>query len=257
MTHRAWTIAFASALVVAAAVFGKPPPDEAYPPPADEPTPAEMQGYVFQYLEKKVGPPGPGVLKPKEGPDECRDMYKAAAKAKNTRQLYSLVQSHLKTAEHRLKDKDVAVQRVGLAIAAAAGECAVHDLKDNWLGPHVAEAFVMPYLDLANTDTTTLDNAVDMVQSAWVIFRDSGDKKRTIKACERYVDIAASVSSNALDGARIHLAVALENDDQLNAALKVLESVDPKDSLSGSREDLLRRVKGKIAKQTPAKPTKE
>jgi hypothetical protein len=253
-SYRSTLLIFGIFTVAASTTVAAPPPDDFRPIPADEPTMAEKQIFVFDYLAKKTGGPAfPTELRKENAWSKCIDQYDAAKKAKNPQPLlYRLIQGHLKTAEARLKDQNIDVQREGVQIAMAAANCAADHLQDKWLAVAIVEAFVLPNVDLGNADESKYLGRVHILQNAIAVFRAVKDWKRLIKAYRLLID----EGTLGVDAARIHLAVALEEDGQLEEALKQILIVDPTGSEPGAVADIVPKLKEKIAKKAAENPPK-
>jgi hypothetical protein len=251
---RVWIVITLAAPIIRSA----PPPDDAYPPPAEEMTTSEKQAHVIRYLVKKTDGVAAPIQLPRVNADMvCLKQYETLEKANQPAGIYSLMLTHLKISGQRLRAKDQEDMFEGMDIALQVGLQAVKDHRDPWLAAHVADAFILPYIEFATRDATKARSQMEYIQYVRVIFREADDRKRSIQACRRYLEIAKEHTDNAADSARVHLAVALEKDGQLHEALEVLRAIDPKGSLSGSQADLIARVTKEIAQRKADAPPKK
>jgi tetratricopeptide (TPR) repeat protein len=246
-------------MVAAVAGLGGRVSAESYSAPEPPgPPPAAIRKCVFDYLTKKGGPPPQLVLPKDKAPsDWCLEQYEAAVKRKDPKAFYRLLHGQLLLAQRLIEDKEQKELpwrqtpfATGLTIATYVDDAAIQHLQDKWLAPKICEGFVLPLWEVAEPNGVARASKMGIVTNAVGIYMAVGDRKKYIEAYKLYLSTAIGYhTTNSADAARVRLGAALLEEGDYEQALRYLEDIDPKGSLSGSRSDLIALVKKAMAQK--------
>ena len=220
--------------------------------PAVEQDPEEVRKAVHGYLVKKGGPSQMSQM-PNQSPISwCQKQYDAAAKTKDPKALYRLVDSHLLRAGELFKSKKKEDHYTAFGMVIAAGLCSADRLKDKGLTIGVADAYLMPNLGLAHESDQNYLCKQNLLTYALAFYGQSGADQKYITGYKSLLEIAvARGDDNTADAARLKLSEALLKQGELHEALQHLQSVDPRGSLSTGATQLIAKVRKAIEAKKP------
>lgn len=223
---------------------------QSQPPPSEYLTQTEIQelkACIVNYLTKKVGAP-PKLQQPKLPLYKwALQVFEPAAKAKNTKQLYQLIHGFLPVLERMLQSKDAEERRGALVVLTYISTYAIDDLNDKWLAPKICEAYTLPNVMSAHLREGKYPSVTGVLMEVGYVYRLTGETEKYLEIYKFMLSHESSWGSdNSMDACRVRIAVALDKLGRQKEAIEFLEAIDPKGSLSGSRDDLLKSIKKKL-----------
>jgi hypothetical protein len=210
--------------------------------------PEDVPQAIHRYLVQKVGGTTPMSQVPGASPiGWCQKQYDAAAKTKDPKVLYRLVDSHLLRAGELFKSKKKEDHYTAFGMVIAVELCCADKLKDKWLTGAVADGYLMANLGLAHESEQNYLGRQNLITYAIAFYGQSGEDLKYIKGYKALLEIAISRSDdNSADAARLKLGEALLKQGELQEALEYLQAVDPRGSLSTGAAQLAAKVRKAI-----------
>lgn len=223
-----------------------PPPKAPTPPPLEPLSELAIQGLrreILSEVQKKsgarsiqrihvtLGTPAKYVM--------CGRQYHEfmAAPQKHTKEMYYLVGQHLLLAEAMFAQQDPQVQLSGIGIANEVISVLAQTLNDGPLAARVADAYLIPHLDLAPLKMYAVLNRRFLMVYAIRAYSFGERYDMLERVCGHTIDLYGS-DRNSTDAVRIPLAKALKKQNKWDAAILVLNDIqDP--GLTGLRDEQL------------------
>ena len=154
-------------------------------------------------------------------------------KARVQRLLAGLVHQDLQLAEDALQSGDPVVRRRGLRVATIANIYAGSLTDDPRLQASLYQGFLLPVLDMAPRDGWGSGPA--LLEGASMAFRLSGRAQEQREALSQLLQMQQAAGNvPGADMARVHMAVALEDEGDLRGAFRQLDAISTPD-LAGAK----------------------
>jgi tetratricopeptide (TPR) repeat protein len=213
-------------------------------------TPAEIQQNIRRYLMRKTRRVAAGSALPAKTPWVwCWEQYEAVPK-QDPKGIYALVSEHLAIADRRyLNSKTVEERRKGLGMAVEACRCATHRLKDATLAVQIAEGYLKPHLDDADSVQWKYLGRQNVIEAIVDVFAEAKDAPKLIEAFKLLVRDAPN--RNTGDAARLRLAQVLDRQGEYAEAIRYLKEIDDKEGVAGAKRlipELEKKLKAKEKK---------
>jgi hypothetical protein len=169
----------------------------------------------------------------------CGRQYREflTAPRKHSKEIYYLVGQHLFLADAMFAQQDPQVQLSGIGIANEVISVLAQDMKDGPLAARVADAYLIPHLDLAPLKMYAVLNRRFLMIYAIRAYSFGERYDMLERVCGHAINLYGS-DRNSTDALRITLAKALQKQHKWDAAIQVLNDIqDP--GLTGLRDDQL------------------
>lgn len=180
----------------------------------------------------------------------CWEQYEAVPK-QNPKVLYGLIADHLLIADTRyLKSKEIEERRKGLGMAVEACRCATHRLKDTALAVQIAEGYLKPHLDDADSVQFKYLGRANVIEAIVDVYAEAKDAPKLIDAFKLLVRDAPN--RNTADAGRLRLAQVLDRQGEYAEAIRYLKEIDDKEGVAGAKRlipELEKKLKAKQAKE--------
>ncbi len=149
-----------------------------------------------------------------------REFHNALAEAADYRTIYGLIGDQLASAEKLLATSDAPQKEAGLLVVLDANRAAQQDASDAWLSARICEAYLWPYVELADSSKNGKLSAQNILDLADRAFRQAGETNNLIRNYRLL--IRTTPTSRRADAARLRLARLLEDQQDFKAALQCL-----------------------------------
>ena len=169
----------------------------------------------------------------------CSDQYREFKNdpQKHSKQLYYLVGQHLLLADAMFAQQEQAVQLSGIGIANEVITVLAQTLKDGPLAARVADAYLIPHLDLAPLKMYAVLNQRFLMTYAIRAYSFGERWDMLERVCGHAIELYGE-NRNSTDALRITLAKALQKQRKWDKAIQVLNDIqDP--SLTAIRNEQL------------------
>jgi len=220
----------------------------------DSISPAEARQQAQRTLAAKGGP-GAVAMSPMPTSPEfswCQKHYEAAAKLKDQRVIYRVMNSHLQRAAQLLASKDAEDHYKGLAMIFACSWHASDKLKDRALATQIVDGYVMGYLDRANPLEQNWLSKTGLLTLATAVYIQAEDWERCVASYQEFLRHARKRSDdNTADACRLKLAYYLLKLNRPEEAKEYLDGIDPRGSLAGGADKLRPQLEAALKAKKP------
>lgn len=223
-----------------------PPPLAPVPPqlvPLSELAVRNLRREILQEVQKKAGTRSIQRIHVTLGTPAkyllCGRQYREfqADAQQHSKQIYYLVGQHVLLAEAMFAQADPKVQLSGIGIINEVITVLAQTLKDGPLAARVADAYLIPHLDVAPLEMYAVLNQRFLMTYAIRAYSFGERYDRLEQVCGYAISLYGD-NRNSTDALRITLALALKKQNKWDAAIQVLHDIqDP--SLTPLRDDQL------------------